>query len=827
MPECQAERRRVARRRCIGGLGLWLGFATFMGSAQAVQPRLNEIAPVGLQTGQRVECEFRGERLGDSRQALVYEPGLSVLETTPIDDSRVKVVLEANPDCRPGLHAIRLVTATGISNVRLISVSPFPTVDEVEPNSEFTAPQAIPLNTTVQGTVENEDQDYFAVNLQAGQTLSVEIDGLRLWSGIDANFFDPYIAILNSERFEQAASDDSALLRQDGVCSFTAETDGTYVILVRESSFGGSPACKYRLHATVGPRPVSVYPSGGRPGETLSAKMTDLLGRTWTQQVELPAHESDVWPVIGRNEQGTAASPVWMRVNSLPSFLEAEPNDQANPTACSIPGAMHGVIGSTGDHDWFAFEGKAGQRIEVQLYARRVLRSPLDAVVEMIKPDGGYLAGSDDSGGPDSVFETDLPLDGKYLVRVRDQLDKGQPQAVYRLEIRPIEPAIGLSLPERRQNEELTLSIPRGARMAAVLNVSRRNVGDALAVIADNLPAGVQLVEPTVAANAGSTLLVLEAAPDAPLGGTLAGLHAQSTAEGSTVLGSLRHRAKLAIGQNFVDVWGVDDPRVAVAVVDALPVKATVEPPAVPLVQMGQVNLKVRIERSEGFQQPVYVGLLSAPPGVSAPGAVEIPAGQSEGIIPMTAAGNASIGTWPVVVMVWTPHMGATAEWAIGPVPVEVTGPAFNFAFQKTMAEQGNTAEVVVNVEVMRPFEGAAEVELLGIPGGTTCANAIQSVTKESTQVVFPLQIAADARVGKQSTFVVQARLPMADDRIIQTQGTGELQIDAPLAVAAAPAAPPPPTPTEPAAEPPKRLSRLEQLRAMKQNPQASQGDTP
>jgi hypothetical protein len=89
------------------------------------------------------------------------------------------------------------------------------------------------------------------------------------------------------------------------------------------------------------------------------------------------------------------------------------------------------------------------------------------------------------------------------------------------------------------------------------------------------------------------------------------------------------------------------------------------------------------------------------------------------------------------------------------------------------------------------------------------------------------LQIAADARVGKQSTFVVQARLPMADDRIIQTQGTGELQIDAPLAVAAAPAAPPPPTPTEPAAEPPKRLSRLEQLRAMKQNPQASQGDTP
>jgi hypothetical protein len=796
-------------------------------SAWAVQPRLNEIAPVGMAMGQRMECEFRGERLGSTKQVLLYEPGLTVVELTPIDDARVKAVLEASADCRTGLHAVRLVTSAGISNLRLVSVGPYAAVDEVEPNSDFAAPQRIDLNTTIQGTIENEDQDYFAVQLTAGQTLAVEIEGLRLWSGIDGNFFDPYIAILNPQRFEQAVSDDSSLLRQDGLICFQAPVDGTYIILARESSFGGSASCKYRLHVGLGPRPVAVYPAGGQPGELLNATLIDPLGRTWSQQFQLPDHEAEVWPVIGRDEHGVAASPVWLRVNRLPSFVEAEPNNQATPTKAGLPGAMHGVISAAGDHDWFAFDGKAGQRIEAQLYARRVLRSPLDSVVEILKPDGSYLAGSDDSAGPDSVIEVDLPVDGTYLVRVRDQLDKGQADSQYRLEIRPIEPMLSLSLPERRQNEEVTLAIPRGARMAAVMNIARRNVGEALQVTADHLPAGVRLVDNQVAANAGSLALVMEAAPDAPLGGSLVGLQATPVAEASPIVGILHHRAKLVLGQNFVDVWGNDDHRLAVAVVDALPVTAEVEPPAVPLVQMGQIGLKLRVNRQESFQQPIYAGLLSAPPGVSAPAAIEIPAGQSEGVIPLTAAANAAVGVWPIVVMVWTPHGGATAEWAVGPVPLEVAGPAFNFAFQKTMAEQGRPAEVVVNMEVLRPFDGSAEVELLGVPAGVTCPTTIQQVTKESTQLVFPIQVAPDARVGSLGTFVVQARIPMTVDRIVQTQGTGELQIDAPLLAAAPPAATPEPVAPEATAPATKRLTRLEQLRANRQNPAATgQGDS-
>ena len=60
----------------------------------------------------------------------------------------------------------------------------------------------MPLNVTVNGTVDNEDVDYFSVDCKKGQRLSVEIEGMRL---ANQTVFDPAIAILNSKRFEIAS----------------------------------------------------------------------------------------------------------------------------------------------------------------------------------------------------------------------------------------------------------------------------------------------------------------------------------------------------------------------------------------------------------------------------------------------------------------------------------------------------------------------------------------------------------------------------------------------------------------------------------------------
>ena len=56
--------------------------------------------------------------------------------------------------------------------------------------------------------VLNEDVDYYAVEAKKGQRLSVEVEGLRLGE----SFFDPSVAIMDTNRFVLAAADDTPLL---------------------------------------------------------------------------------------------------------------------------------------------------------------------------------------------------------------------------------------------------------------------------------------------------------------------------------------------------------------------------------------------------------------------------------------------------------------------------------------------------------------------------------------------------------------------------------------------------------------------------------------
>ena len=129
------------------------------------------------------------------------------------------------------------------------------------------ARRPIDTNVTIEGAVAREDEDYFLVKLKQGQRLTAELEGVRIKKGRSNPFFDPYIAILNSERFELATSDDAPLLQQDCLCSIEAPADGDYIIVVRDSSFGGNND-RYRL----APRFLSATDRGGSRRWTCRAK---------------------------------------------------------------------------------------------------------------------------------------------------------------------------------------------------------------------------------------------------------------------------------------------------------------------------------------------------------------------------------------------------------------------------------------------------------------------------------------------------------------------------------------------------------------------------
>ena len=173
--------------------------------------------------------------------------------------------------------------------------------------------------------VLNEDVDYYAVEAKKGQRLSVEVEGLRLGE----SFFDPSVAIMDTNRFVLAAADDTPLLRQDCACSVIVPRDGTYVIQVRESAFGGSDRCHYRLHVGTFPRPLAIYPAGGKFGQTIDVTYIGAAGGPIAQKLTLPAGPQPGFAAWAQDAQGMAPSPNPFRLSPLENVLEKEPNNDA------------------------------------------------------------------------------------------------------------------------------------------------------------------------------------------------------------------------------------------------------------------------------------------------------------------------------------------------------------------------------------------------------------------------------------------------------------------------------------------------------------------
>ncbi len=787
-------------------------------AVRAVSPDVGVISPSGFQIGTDVEATFSGTRLADAQELLFYSPGIEVIELKAEGDNAVKAKLKISPDCRLGIHAVRLRAASGISNLRTFTVGPLPEVPEQEPNSDFAAPQTVSLGCTVSGVVQNEDVDHYLVEAKQGERITAELEGIRL----GYTFFDPYLAILNSERFELARSDDAALLRQDCLCAVLAPADGKYIVQVRESAYGGNGSCLYRLHIGKFPRPTAVIPAGGRPSESVTVRWLGDPAGEWTEQVTLPSLEDPAYGLFAKDAVGVSPSPNLVRVVDLPNALEAEPNDTtAQASTGTAPGALNGVIDKPGDVDFFKFSAKQGQQYDIRVLARVPLRSPLDPVLVVHRADGAGLASNDDSGGPDAYLRFNAPADEDYFVQVYDHLRAGGPAFAYRVEIAPVKPSLTMSLPEVQQYVPVVLPVPRGNRMALMVNAARNNWGGELNVALEGLPAGVTFQTVPMAADRTTVPALFTAAADAALDGTLAQVLGRPTDANLPLVGQLEQRTMLVRGQNNIDVWGHTADRMAAAVTDAVPFEIEVVQPQAPIARQGSMQLKVAAKRQDGFAQPIALRLLYTPPGIGASGSITIPADKNEGEIPLTANANSAIGTWPLIVIGTATVGNGGVEVASQMAQLTISDSYFSFAFDKAAGELNQETQMVIKVEKKIDFEGEATAELLGLPANTSSKPEPLKFTKDSTELVFPIKIDQTAKPGVYKTLVCRAIVTVNGEPVTHTLGAGELRVDEPLPPkpaapqpAAQPQAPPPPQPA--AAEPPKRLSRLEQLRLEK-----------
>ncbi len=804
------------------GFSSWLILCSTLGalclgeSAFAASPSLANVQPRGATRGGDVIFTFSGARLGDAQEVLVYYPGITVKKIEPVNDNELKVTLAIAPDCRLGEHAVRVRTATGISELRTLFVGALPVVDEVEPNSDIEKPQPIALNTTVQGVIQPEDQDFFVVDCKKGQRLSVEVEGMRL----GVTFFDPYVAILDAKRFELASSDDAPLCSQDGGCSIVVPADGKYIVLIRESAYGGSGASQYRLHIGHFPRPTAIVPAGGKPGEELDVTFLGDPAGPIKQRVKVPALGGDPqWRLHCQTPEGISPTGFNFRIADLPNALEAgENNTAAAATPGAIPGAFNGVVTKTGEVDYFKFDAKKGQVFDIRCHARQ-LGSPLDPVMHIGKADGGSLANNDDSGGPDSFIRFTVPADGTYTLFVHDHLRKGGADYFYRIEATPVQPLIRTSIPRVDGNnpanqDRQTISIPKGNRYATLLVANRADFGGPVAMGLDKLPAGVKLNADAMEPGLNLVPVVFEAKGDAPTAGHLAAITATPTDPNAKVPSQTAFDTALVVGQPGQTVYTSHaTQQTAVAVTEPCPFSIEVIEPKVPIVQNGVYNLKIVAKRAEGFKGAITVFPLFTPPGMGIQGSATIAPEATEVLLPMNAAANAAPRKWKTAITAVSDY-GKGPTWVSSQLfSLEIAAPPVTLTAERPAVEQGAQTQLFCKVAIAAPFEGKAKVKLFGLPAKVTTQEL--ELTKDTKELVFPITADKTSPVGKHGGIFCQIVIEQNGEQITLNTGGTELRIDAPLPpkVAATPTPAPMGQPMPMANQPPKRLTRLEQLR--------------
>lgn len=785
---------------------------------RAAYPEFSACKPNGGQRGSEFKLSVTGTRLEDFETLLFYDPGFTVKSVDAVAAGKVDLTIAVSADATLGSHLVRVRTRTGLSHPRQFFVSPYPTVDEKEANSEFAQAQAIPLNSTIEGIVLTEDVDYFKVTVKKGQRLSLEVDGLRL----GYLNFDPYIAILDKDRFEKAFSDDTILHRQDGYCSFVAEYDGDYYVMVRESSYRGSTRSFYRLHVGDFRRPDVVFPAGGKVGSKVDVRFIDAKG-SFTGSVTVPSEEDPSFEVFSVEAPAPSGNP--FRISQMDNFLESEPNsarEQANVVPPAEAYALNGIIGEPGDADYYRLTLKKGQVLTGHAYAQG-LGSPLDPVISLRGSTGVALISNDDGGGTrrlDSRFEVTVPADGEYMLSIRDHLDRGSPKFVYRVELIASQPRLTFASPEYSVNDShyrQFIAVPRGGRMALLENFSRTRVSGDFRFVAPGLPAGVKLLTEHAPKDMPNAPLLFEAAADAPLGQAIVPVRLEPVDPQNKVIGRLRQNFDVVRDGNVIYLTDTED-RLPVVVVEEAPYALEIVMPKVPLVQNGVYDLKVVAKRKPGFAAAIRVVMVWTPPGISSLGEMTIPAGANECFFQLNANAGVATAEWKFVVMGEADAgrgrvFNASPFCGLKTQPAYVAAPAFPMA----AIEQGQEGIVTTKLEQLQPFEGEAVARLVGIPD--TIASEPIKITKASTDLTFRLKPGKDCFPGKLSNLFIQVDVPLAGGTTTHRVALGSsLRVDAPRKVAPAPVAKveaPKADATKPAVAPaaPVVLSRLEQLR--------------
>jgi hypothetical protein len=505
--------------------------------------------------GQSLPREKRGDGTQDSTtpqwtvedEKMLAEIRKKVVNNAPNRQANPAIVetvtlqVTMAPDAEPGQRELRLGTTSGLSNPLVFCVGQLAEFTEKDPKAspapalasqeaagvrastspafaEVGAETSITLPAIVNGQIMPGDVDRFRFEAYKGQQLVVAATARELIPYLaDAvpGWFQATLALYDADGNELAYADDYKF-HPDPVLFYKIAQDGQYVLEIKDAIYRGREDFVYRIAVGELPFVTSIFPLGGPSDSqtTVDVKGWNLPVARLTRQAK--DEGPGVYPV-SVSKMGLVSNPVPFGLDTLPECLEQEPNDQQGQTQpVTLPIIVNGRIDQPGDVDLFRFEGRAGDQIVAEVYARR-LDSPLDSVLKLTDATGQQLAANDDhedkgagltTHHADSLLATSLPTNGTYYLHIGDAQNKGGLDYGYRLRISPPRPDFELRVVPS------SINVRTGATAALTVYALRKDgFSDDITLTLKDAPSGFTLTGGRVPAGQDQAKLTLRVPP--------------------------------------------------------------------------------------------------------------------------------------------------------------------------------------------------------------------------------------------------------------------------------------------------------------------------
>jgi hypothetical protein len=701
------------------------------GEIQITGPVIFFIFPAGGQRGKTVEATVGGQQLKGATGAYVSGKGVSARlvpeekpdaaakpssgppkkppkpwissNIRPSEAVRVSIVIA--PDAEPGEHDLRLMTPAGVSLRGRFFVDDLPEVTAFQPNSEKADAlrvESVPAvaNGQLFTTATNQggpDRGYWRLPAKAGQTLVCECQGRALlpftywavpgWLDASLTLYDP-----DGRRLKFV---DDFRFKPDPVLFHKVEKDGEYLLEVHDVLYRGSQDFIYRLRIGALPYITHVFPLGGRRNSTAKIALVGVNLPAASMDLALGA-DSPAVRYVSVSQNGATSNAVPFAVDDLPEVLESEPNDSmAKANRVTVPVVINGRIQSGGDEDYFVFKAEAGQKLLMEVQARR-LDSPLDSVLTLLDAEGKKLDENDDPpfplAQPDPVNHIpypDLacnvdPLDalathvadsrlvhafakaGDYFVRIRDVRGEGGEEYAYRLKITPARPDYVL-----RINTDSARLVQGDSAVLAVTALRKDGFDGEINLAVQDLPPGLAAGDAVIPAKQYEAQLTVTASANAAPGLCLPAVVGTATVDGQPLVRKAIP-VETVVQAFYIKHWVPTKGCVLEVREPAFfTISANLAPKQVLEVkQGGTVQVVVKAARKADGKFPVNLAalppsrLVPVAPGAPPPpegvtvAAASIPADKDEATVTISAPAKAPVGLQQTIILGGTMNTG-------------------------------------------------------------------------------------------------------------------------------------------------------------------------